>query len=332
MGSQILIVGANGFLGEALARRLLSAGHALSGTRLPGTRGPDIPPLSVTERPIDQSPDLTALLASQNLVINCAGQMRGDRQADYFKANVRVPETLAWHLQKIPKPPILVHFSSVAAIGPSAPGQESDEEAVCRPVSLYGKTKQAGEHALLKAREQMPKIPLLILRPPSLFGPGDPCFFDLFAWARRGVFPRLCTRHKSFNLLYINDLTEMVCHLVQQIAETGVIPGPILHFGFSGKLTDEDLCRFLGDFAGQRLSPAFLGRGASRLLARLDCLSGRLRGCPALFSPSKVEEMSHPDWLQSFHRFHTLFPKLHPTPFGEALAKTGNWYKSQGWL
>ncbi|HNV68901.1 MAG TPA: NAD-dependent epimerase/dehydratase family protein, partial [Candidatus Ozemobacteraceae bacterium] len=290
------------------------------------------PGVRIVATEIDRSPALTDLLAAHDVIVNAAGNMRGDRLAEYVRANVQVPEDLVWHQQSLHKPPLFLHLSSVAAIGPTTPEAPPTETACCRAISLYGRTKRAGELSLLAARRATPNLPLLILRPPSLFGPGDPCFFDLFVWAVRGVALKLCTPKKQFNLLYIGDLVNMLEQLVKHHLQIPSFENPLLHIGFPDQISDDQFSQALGRVCGRPVRPVFLSSGFCRLLARLDGVRGRLAGQPHLFSRSKVDEMSCEYWLQNFDRFHSWLPNLVATPLESALRETYDWYRRQGWL
>ncbi len=332
MAPRTLIIGINGFVGAALARQLLAHQWPISGTYLPGTPAPGIPGARLHACHVDRTEEFADLLASHEVVVNAAGNLRGDRSADYADANVRVPEILVSQLKNLSTPPFLIHLSSVAAIGPTQNNVLPDESAPCHPVSLYGRTKRAGEQHLLAAAAHNPHLPLLIIRPPSLFGPGDPCFFDLFVWVQRGFALKLCTRHKVFNLLYIDDLVEIIRRLCLNRSTILHRSSPLLHIGFAEQISDDEFSSTLGAICGKNLRTIFLPPGLCRILARLDCLRGRLGGRPALFSPSKVDEMSHACWLQNFDSFCRLFSDLRPTPLVEAMKQTYAWYQSQGWL
>ncbi len=75
------------------------------------------------------------------------------------------------------QPPTLVYVSSLAAIGPAPTTQALRESDPVAPVSEYGRSKLAGEDFLKQYAQQ---IPISIIRPPMVLGPGDRVSLDLF--------------------------------------------------------------------------------------------------------------------------------------------------------
>ena len=64
----------------------------------------------------------------------------------------------------------IIHLSSLAAAGPSAQGEPSQEHNPCKPVTYYGESKLAGEKIALKYSSQ---LPIVIIRPPVVYGPRE---------------------------------------------------------------------------------------------------------------------------------------------------------------
>jgi len=81
-----------------------------------------------------------------------------------------------------------VQVSSLAAIGPSSDGTPVDEETPPHPVNNYGRSKLAGEVAVLGAAEQ---IPVTVIRPPLVYGPRDHETLSFFKAIKRGTLPIL---------------------------------------------------------------------------------------------------------------------------------------------
>lgn len=320
------ITGANGFIGQALTRAALSAGYQVTALILPGTPDPALSKAGAQVVPLELTDNqpLRQVFDNIDILVNLAGTMQGASRQRYRSANVETVRGIVAAASACPRPPRLIQMSSVAALGPSLDAIPLSEEALPRPVSPYGETKQLGETLALELQGT------LVLRPPSIYGPGDRCFFDLFQWARRGVFPLLCTRTKRFNLLYRDDLLGLLLRVIERPDLTG-----ILHLGFPLVHTATDLADALGAAAKRTLRPFFLPRGVVRLFARLSGVPERLGFEPALMSPGKAEEMSNPCWLQDFSRARRLLEineQASSTSLSQGISTTMNWYRENRWL
>ncbi|MBF0410503.1 MAG: NAD(P)-dependent oxidoreductase [Candidatus Riflebacteria bacterium] len=324
MEKRILITGANGFAGKSIVQKLISSGFNVSALIMPGTSDAGLEGAAVYRLPLICSTELISLLEKQNFVVNLAGVMAGANPERYYQGNVATVKEILQSLLKTKTPPYLIHVSSVAAIGPAPDGVLHDENAMCYPVGLYGKTKKAGENILLK---HTGKLPFVIIRPPSLYGPEDRCFLDLFRWAAKGYFPRLITRKKLFQILFISDFSEiirmLICNPPSEI---------VLNVGAPHVYSDEDMRRALELASGNSLIPVFFPASVVKIVAGINAFLDAGFNIPLLLSFSKVKEMSHENWLQDFSKFMRKSDKYKFISLNEGIVQTWKWYKDNLWI
>ena len=161
-GLRIVITGGAGFLGAALARRILDAGAlAVDGaTAAPVERVTLVdlvaPAADLAADPrVDARPgDLPALLpelGDADVVFHLAGVVSGAAEADFdlgMRVNLDALRAVLEWARAMPRPPVLVFTSSLAvfgadpAIGPVGP---VDDDTLPRPQSSYGIQKFIGE-------------------------------------------------------------------------------------------------------------------------------------------------------------------------------------------
>src|SRR3989454_12013052 len=91
--------------------------------------------------------------------------------------------------------------SSLAAGGPTTPGQPIDEARRPAPVTPYGQSKLAAE-ILVRA---MP-FPWTIVRPPTVYGEWDREVLKVFKLARRGLVPVFGDGSQELSVIYAGDL------------------------------------------------------------------------------------------------------------------------------
>ncbi len=161
----ILITGAGGFIGGALARRLEADGHAVRRLDLPAVAA------RITGRAAVghdlRTPLPPALLADVELVIH-AGALAGvqsswERPQEYWDTNA-VATTRLRHACRRAGTPGVVHLSSISVYGE---GLNLSERSSPTPLSPYGRSKLAGEHAW----EDYPRA--TIVRLSNVYGPGQ---------------------------------------------------------------------------------------------------------------------------------------------------------------
>ncbi len=171
---KIMITGITGFLGTHLAERLLKTNrYDLVGTYRDTGKATAFEKQGIEMRKTDLLKGESLINATKGIdvVVHLAGLMRFHEQwAPLYEHNVTATQRLAEDALKHG----VGHFiysSSTEAIGPVSqlPG---DETSPYQPTYLYGRTKQLAE-LMLKEKQQTDNLPLTILRPTGIYGPGD---------------------------------------------------------------------------------------------------------------------------------------------------------------
>lgn len=236
----ISLIGGSGFIGQALAARLVRLREGSGRGIRVLTRGLSkshplrvLPGLEIVQTRLNQEGDLYDALSGSEVVINLVGllQSRVGKPwgPDFDEAHVKLPARIARVMQRsgISR---LVHLSAIGA-SETAP-------------SMYLRSKAAGELALRRAGH----LDLTILRPSVVFGPGD-AFLNLFARMQSfaPVLP-LVTPHARFQPIYVGDLTTAICRCIQSPQTIGKIyecAGPEV-------LTLYEIAYWAGHYAGCR--------------------------------------------------------------------------------
>ncbi|MEU9895430.1 NAD-dependent epimerase/dehydratase family protein [Streptomyces phaeochromogenes] len=198
---RVLLTGATGFVGRRLARHLLGLGHTVTAAVRPETAPAAVQRLlAAGVRPTGEP---AAALRESDAVIHLAAATRAPTARDYRRANVDGTRALLSAAALLDTPPTVVLCSSLAAAGPSTPTRPRTESDPPAPVSDYGRSKLGAETVV---RGFADRVPAVVVRPPVVYGPGDPAFLpSLAAMVRAGVGVRPAGG-ATFCLIHLDDL------------------------------------------------------------------------------------------------------------------------------
>jgi len=106
----------------------------------------------------------------------------------------------------------LVVASSIAATGPSRDGEPVTEASARRPITNYGRSKVAVED-LCQSYHQNKKLPVVVVRPPMVYGVGDREWLGLFEMIGARGMPLLGVpipgdHENLFDFCYVDNLVE----------------------------------------------------------------------------------------------------------------------------
>ncbi|MEM9188176.1 MAG: NAD-dependent epimerase/dehydratase family protein [Myxococcota bacterium] len=171
------MTGAAGFIGRSLSSRLRNAGNEVIGADLHPPSRPAVPfhHLDVTDGAAVRELLLTT---RPDRVIHAAALVddRGDPK-DFRAVNVEGTQAV-FEASKDAGVQRFVHISSIAALGTN-PGPRADERSplLLRAGNPYFDTKAASEQ-WVRARSRELELPLVVIRPGDVYGPGSVPWVD----------------------------------------------------------------------------------------------------------------------------------------------------------
>jgi UDP-glucose 4-epimerase len=201
-----VVVGATGFLGAALARHLAGLGHQVDGM---GSGDLDL-------RAPAAAAELSARLGVHGVPVLCSALTPPRASSlDGFGENLAMVASVARAVED-GAPPACVYVSSDGVYAWTE--TETTEETPPRPVGYYAAAKYAGE-AVLRTACGAAGVPLLVLRPSAVFGPGDPHRAygpNRFAGSaqREGRIVLLGTGDERRDHLYVEDFAAYASALI----------------------------------------------------------------------------------------------------------------------
>ncbi|WP_179404328.1 NAD-dependent epimerase/dehydratase family protein [Burkholderia guangdongensis] len=318
--TQVVVTGANGFVGRALCRVLLNNGHQVAGL----VRRSGACPTGVAEW-VDAKPDFAGVdacwraapgdvecvvhLAARVHVMNEAASEAAQRAFDATNIDATLRVARAAHRNGARR---FVYVSSIKAVAESDGGRPLDEDTPARPEDAYGRSKRDAEQALKQFGDET-GLDIVIVRPPLVYGPDVRAnFLRMMNAVARGMplpFGAISSRR---SLLYVGNLADALLHC----ATDPRAAGGCFHVADDDPPSVTELLRMIGDALGRpaRLLP--VPGGVLRLLGKLtgrgpqiDRLTGSLQVDTGRLKRSL-------DWKPPFTT-------------RQGLAATANWYRSR---
>ncbi|WP_182866670.1 NAD-dependent epimerase/dehydratase family protein [Rhodopirellula sp. JC639] len=334
--ANVLVTGATGFIGTQLVRHLSSRGDRVTCLvrSTSDRRGLQAFAPQFLVGDLSDRRSLDDAVRDCDVVFNLAGTTKALRQREFEQANVLGPRLLAEACADRDTPPTLVHVSSLAAAGPcngSTPRTETDDPT---PVSDYGKSKLRGEAALL---EFAASVPISILRPPIVLGPGDRDGFEMFGGIAKWnlhLVPGFADH--LFSVIDVDDL----CHALQHVASSGkrVCHNATDRRGIYFAAADETpTYAELGQMIGRSLGKqhVWIVRSPSPLIwtiATINSGISRLRGRPHILSIDKAREATAGSWACDATRLRQETGFQPAKTLQERIDETTSWYIDNGWI
>ena len=229
-GAPVLVTGGTGVIGGALVRALLAEGAQVRVlTRSVARAAGRVPPgVELVEG--DGADPATAPRAVKGVgrVLHLAGPFRESNIPDRRYWAVQRDGTRymleAAHAEGVER---FVHTSTVGVLGHIA-NPPADESSPYNPGDPYQESKAAGERLALEFAERH-DFPLTVIRPASVYGPGDTRFLKLFRAIARGWFVMLGSGEPRLHLVYLDDLVRGYLLLASHpgtIGEVTIVGGP----------------------------------------------------------------------------------------------------------
>lgn len=254
---------------------------------------------------------LRHLVENADVVVHCAGAVRGATPRDFDRVNVDGVRHMASAAACQDPPPRFLLMSSLAAREPS--------------LSCYASSKRRGEEVLKETAAG--KMPLVIFRPPAVYGPGDRELLPLFRWVTRGIGLRLGRPEARFSLLFIDDLVEAVLAWVgRSEADNHILE---LNDGASNGYTWDQVFDMIAALYGIRVRRVQVPAAVLYTLAQVNCRLARLFGFAPMLSPGKVRELRHLDWMCDNGRVNTVLGWMPRILIKEGLRRTLTPYGSR---
>ncbi len=198
----------------------------------------------------------------------------------------------------------------------------ADESTLCNPVSMYGRSKLAMEYALAKI-----DLPMVIIRPPVVYGPRDRDLLTFFAAVNRGlcVIPR---DDSGLSLVHVRDLARGMIEAAESLRTTGET-----YYMGNDRIISWDELKKSSDSALEKKSRLIqIPRSLILTLGTISELAGNLSRTYPPLNREKAREILYATKQCSSNKATEHFGYTSQISLKDGIYETIAWYREQGWL
>ncbi|MCY1043803.1 SDR family NAD(P)-dependent oxidoreductase [Corallococcus sp. bb12-1] len=329
-----LITGAGGFLGTWLARALVARGDRVSCLLRPSTDARELEkaleghPWKRVLGDVTDRASLEEAVKGVDVVFHLAGIRRAAQRDEFIRVNAGGTRLLCEALAALPGPapkPRLVMCGSLASHGPSTPERPHVEEDAFHPHEWYGESKAEAERIAFSFKD---RLPVTVIRPPRILGPGDRENLSFFKLAKQGIRLELVGGPRPLSLVDVEDVVDLLIVLAERpeaLGEAFFCAGP-------ERLTLEEMQDLGAKALGYhprtvRMPPAVL----TALATAADGVT-RLTGKKLPLNRKLARQLLAPAWTCSGAKAERLLGFRPRRNLAESITRSGEWYRAQGWL
>ena len=323
----ILITGANGFVGARLCKKFLSENfQVFAGVRksadLTNLDGLDV---SYRYGDITNRASLDTMVQEVDYIIHNAGVVKAKKDQTFFDVNEIGTESLLQAVEKNnPNLKKFIFVSSLAAAGPSYNNSLVFESDTPHPITIYGKSKLAGEKKVLSFQD---KFSVLAVRPSGIYGPGDKEIFSFFETIHKRIKPYIGNLERKIQLVHVDDLCDAIFNAVTYETNSGEVYFIAEKTAYTMKRLIELLEQAVGKKGFPLILPAFIFKGISYISKGIF----KLFNATPMLTPEKANELLA-SWEVSTSKAEKEIGFVSQIGFLEGAKQTYNWYLDKRWL
>ncbi len=329
-GAKVLVTGATGYTGQVLVRKLVEQGCAVRAIARASSNREALSTLPILWLQGDVFDPEVIRIATQDIeyIFHVAAAYREAKISDetYTKVHIESTKLLAQSVLGSETFKRFVHISTVGVHG-HIDEPPANEEYRFSPGDIYQRTKAEAELWIRQFAKEH-GLPLSVVRPAAIYGPGDRRLLKLFKMASKPLFPLFGSGQGLYHLIHVDDLTDLFITAAldpQALGEVFIAGNPE-----PSRL--QDIAKIIADQVGNtRLRfirfpawPLFLAADLCELICKPFGIEPPLyRRRVAFFTKDRAFDTSKLREMLRYQYTHTV---------DQGLRSTAKWYRDAGWL
>jgi len=328
-GSIVCVTGGTGFIGGHLIDALLERGCEvrLLARKTSSFQYIDKNAVRIFYGDINSLEPPAGWLDGAHYLFHCAGLTIAKTRADFFRCNAAACETLYRSALDVAGQTLkaVIHLSSLAAVGPAEKGQTVDENSVCNPVTYYGQSKLAGEKIALKFSDE---LPIIVLRPPVVYGPREKNFFEYLKQLSCGRQIHIGKGERHLSLIHSADLIRAMI----AAAENPLPPERVFFATDGAKYSWDEVGKTALSVLNGKARKIILPESVMTALAVLLETVCIFRNSAPLLDRQRMIDIRQSAWTASSEKFFHQFQFKPRYDLREGLENTLSWCRKNQWL
>lgn len=324
----IALTGASGYTGGHLLRALVTRGHRVRALVRSGSMREDLrlPGVTIVEGGLGDENAATRLVDGAGAVIHVAAVYRTAGHADEYYREVNVTGT-ACLLDAACRLGVrrFVHTSTVGVHG-HIRRPPADESTPLSPGDVYQATKAEAESVALGYHRNR-GLPVTVVRPGAIYGPGETRLLKLFRSIARGRYAIVGSGKSFYHPVFIDDLIQgfiLALERPEAVGEPFLIAGPRY-------VSQTELAQLIAKHTGGRVLPFHVPAWPIQLAGSL---------VEAVCIPLGIEPPIHRRrtefWTKSrafsIEKARRLLGYAPEVDVEEGVRRTALWYREHAWL
>ena len=322
-----IVTGGGGFIGGHLIEALLRNGDEVVCIEQPGVDS-WVRQLPITYLPIgiENEDTLSHHFRDADVVFHLAALTAARTPARFYQVNVDGTGTVLRAAERQgSRVPRVVLISSLAALGPCRNGELLSPDSIPCPLTHYGQSKLLAEAVAHTYRN---RVPVTVLRFPSVYGPRERVVLTIFRMIQHGLAVSVGDWNKEFSLLYVRDA-------VQGLLAAGAMPGAIGRtycVAHPEKVTWASFAGSIASALGRKPFHLRIPRPIAWAVAVGMEMAARCRGRAADLSRERLREITQRRWVCDSSRATNELGFVAAYASAQGALETANWYRKAAWL